>query len=115
MVPHYRLHSAQLALSEASAEAIPTAPFTFGGMREMFRRCKLYDYERHLWINFAGDVTGVTSSARCSERQPISRQPDAAAPAPGHFEPSAGIFFPSGEGSADEAAAGPASQENIAI
>ena len=47
--------------------------YTPGHISEMMRVCKLYDYERHLWLNFAGEVTAIprTAAPRDGEGRPV--------------------------------------------
>lgn len=98
MIPHYHLKQAQAALAGMSAPAIIAMPFTVGNMSEVLRRCKLYDYDAHAWLNFSGEVTAVPLD--CSKLAargaglddgllPDQAQPD-----------SPGIFFPESRGGA---------------
>ncbi|HLJ20091.1 MAG TPA: fatty acid desaturase [Stellaceae bacterium] len=56
-IPCYRLHEAQLLLNRLSPHSV-SRRFTFGLFWDTMRRCKLYDYERHRWLDFAGKPTG---------------------------------------------------------
>lgn len=97
MIPHYHLKQAQAALTGIAAPSIPAMPFTVGNMRDVLRRCRLYDFEAHAWTNFDGEVTAVpvdTSKfrARRTEPRPDGLLPDQADP------DSPGIFFPENRG-----------------
>ena len=63
----------------------------------VLRRCRLYDYDKHAWMNFAGEVTAVpldTSAAGRARRMSDGLLPD-------QLEPdSPGIFFPPDRASA---------------
>lgn len=59
MIPHYHLKKAQAALADVVGQPIITMRFTLGNMRDVLRRCRLYDYEKHVWRNFEGEVTAV--------------------------------------------------------
>lgn len=56
-IPSYRLHEAQLLLNRLSPHHV-SRRFTFGLFWDTLRRCKLYDYERHRWLDFDGNPTG---------------------------------------------------------
>jgi acyl-lipid omega-6 desaturase (Delta-12 desaturase) len=58
-VPHYRLSAAQEELTRMTGERVTSAPYTPKVIHDTFKRCKLYDYERHVWTDFDGNVTGV--------------------------------------------------------
>ena len=49
--------------------------FTVGNMNEVLRRCKLYDYDAHAWLDFNGEVTAVPID--CSQGKP---RPDSLCP-----------------------------------
>ena len=57
-IPCYRLHEAQLILNRLSPQSAVTRPFSFWLFWDTLRRCKLYDYERHRWLDFDGQPTG---------------------------------------------------------
>lgn len=59
-VPLYRLPEAQLALERAYDSDVIRVPFTLRYAVENLRRCKLYDYRNHQWLDFSG----VPSSSR---------------------------------------------------
>jgi omega-6 fatty acid desaturase (delta-12 desaturase) len=94
MIPHYHLRAAQAELAGLASPEVIVMPFTLGNVREVLRRCKLYDYQKHRWLDFEGNVTAIpVDSAQIKSR--------AARPAPGadllpdQAQPnSPGIFFP---------------------
>lgn len=93
MIPHYHLKQAQAALSGIASPAIIAMPFNFSNIRDVLRRCKLYDYDHHAWLDFNGEVTAVpldTSRIRAKRSDQVSDGllPDQAEPG------SPGIFFP---------------------
>ena len=54
-IPCYQLPAAQARLEELIGERAIVSKFSFGWLYELMRRCKLYDYERHYWIDFDGN------------------------------------------------------------
>jgi acyl-lipid omega-6 desaturase (Delta-12 desaturase) len=56
-VPCYRLYDAQRELDALLGERSVVIPFRLGAMLDVFRRCKLYDYEQHRWLDFDGNPT----------------------------------------------------------
>lgn len=93
MVPHYRLKQAQAALADIAMPEIIAMRFTIANMRDVLRRCRLYDYDAHAWLDFRGEVTAVpidTSTVRARPARPVAGGllPDQAEP------DSPGIFFP---------------------
>ncbi len=56
-IPCYRLHEAQLVLNRLSPDHV-SRRFTLGLFWDTLRRCKLYDYHRHRWLDFDGKPTG---------------------------------------------------------
>ncbi|MEO5587295.1 MAG: fatty acid desaturase [Novosphingobium sp.] len=97
MVPHYYLKQAQAALAGFAGPPIIAMRFTFGNMSDVLRRCKLYDYDEHVWVNFAGEVTGIPDDT-LRLRQSSSASDDLAPYGP--TDTSAGVFFPSDPGAA---------------
>lgn len=71
-IPCYRLYAAQQKLNSLVPGEVVSERFTFGLLWDTLRRCKLYDYERHQWLDFEGRPTGA----------PILRQRDVAAELP---------------------------------
>jgi acyl-lipid omega-6 desaturase (Delta-12 desaturase) len=72
-VPFYRLREAQAELSRMTGHRITGGTYTPGHIGEIMRVCKLYDYERHLWVDFAGQVTAIprTAAPRDGEGRPV--------------------------------------------
>ncbi len=68
-IPCYRLYEAQQKLNSMVPEQVVSERFTFRLFWDTLRRCKLYDYERHQWLDFQGRPTAA----------PILRQSDAVA------------------------------------
>ena len=58
-IPCYRLHAAQQRLNALAPDQVVSERFTFRLFWDTMRRCKLYDYERHQWTDFAGKPTGA--------------------------------------------------------
>jgi acyl-lipid omega-6 desaturase (Delta-12 desaturase) len=56
-VPCYRLFDAQRRLDELLGDRSVVVPFRLGALLDVFRRCKLYDYEQHQWCDFDGRPT----------------------------------------------------------
>ncbi|HEY6815817.1 MAG TPA: fatty acid desaturase [Croceibacterium sp.] len=95
MIPHYHLRNAQAELGAVATPPVIAMPFTVGEMRGVFRRCKLFHYERQVWVDFQGRVTAVPDAAfrrpAAAEGLPYSAEPD-----------SPGVFFPSDRASSPE-------------
>jgi omega-6 fatty acid desaturase (delta-12 desaturase) len=56
-IPFYELHDAQRALNSVLAGKNVVYRWSWRGFLHCCRTCKLYDYERHLWLDFEGNVT----------------------------------------------------------
>jgi omega-6 fatty acid desaturase (delta-12 desaturase) len=56
-IPLYRLRSSQLGILSSAR----TIRWTLRGCLAMFGKCKLYDFEKHEWLNFAGKSTGLAT------------------------------------------------------
>ena len=56
-VPTYNLAKAQSVLKKVLGEQLITMPFSFPGFLETMRKCKLYDYKNHCWLDFDGNPT----------------------------------------------------------
>jgi omega-6 fatty acid desaturase (delta-12 desaturase) len=89
-VPHYHLRRAQAALASAVQPAVVVMQFTGANMCDVFRRCKLYDYDRHVWLDFDGNVTSVPEGPPPSANQRSA----GAGLLPDRPDHGAGIFFP---------------------
>jgi hypothetical protein len=72
-VPFYRLKAAQAELTRMTGQRITGGTYTPGHIAGLMRACKLYDYERHLWLDFAGNVTAIprTAAPRDGEGRPV--------------------------------------------
>lgn len=97
MIPHYHLKQAQAALAGIAGPNIIAMRFTIANMRDALRRCRLYDYDEHAWLNFSGELTAVPMDvsrirARQAERPADGLLPDQAEP------DSPGVFFPPNRG-----------------
>lgn len=66
LIPHYRLRAAQRRLAELVVPAFLAERLTPAYVVDVSRRCKLYDYERHCWLDFDGRPT----SAPCAVAPP---------------------------------------------
>ena len=58
-IPCYRLYDAQQRLDGLLQRKAVVVPFRAGALLDVFRRCKLYDYEEHRWIDFEGTPTSA--------------------------------------------------------
>lgn len=56
-IPLYRLKEAQARLSATLDERLNSEVFTWRYYWNTVRRCKLYDYARHVWTDYEGRVT----------------------------------------------------------
>jgi acyl-lipid omega-6 desaturase (Delta-12 desaturase) len=56
-VPLYHLRKAQAILEANYPAEVPVQPFSWAYFRRCVAICKLYDYERHCWLDFEGRVT----------------------------------------------------------
>jgi acyl-lipid omega-6 desaturase (Delta-12 desaturase) len=56
-IPCYRLYDAQLRLNGLLGQQAAVLPLRAGALLDVFRRCKLYDYEEHRWTDFDGTPT----------------------------------------------------------
>ena len=102
MIPHYHLKQAQAALAGVAAPNIIAMRFTLGNMRDVLRRCRLYDYDAHAWLDFSGAVTAIPLD---TSRKP-SRQGSSDGLLPDQADPgSPAIFFASDRATAPAAPA----------
>jgi omega-6 fatty acid desaturase (delta-12 desaturase) len=58
-LPLYRLSGSQARLEQAFRADTIVEPWSLASHRRLFRTCKLYDYERHCWLDFTGRPTTV--------------------------------------------------------
>lgn len=56
-VPFYKLADAQSELERVAGERMVVERWTFGGFLRTAQVCKLYDYDRHCWLDFDGGRT----------------------------------------------------------
>ncbi|MCP5144063.1 MAG: fatty acid desaturase [Gammaproteobacteria bacterium] len=56
-VPVYKLRAAQAHLNELLGEYAIVEKFTWSTLFDTMRRCKLYDFENHRWLDFDGNPT----------------------------------------------------------
>lgn len=56
-IPLYNLHRAQLRLNELLGDAAIVERFSPARFLRNMGRCKLYDYDNHRWLSFAGEPT----------------------------------------------------------
>jgi len=68
-IPCYRLHEAQLALNRLSPDQVVSRRFSFRLFWDTLRCCKLYDYQRHRWLDFGGRPTGEPILRRAAAAQ----------------------------------------------
>jgi omega-6 fatty acid desaturase (delta-12 desaturase) len=62
-IPLYCLPKAQKAMAELMGDELKTVSFSLKGFLKTMASCKLYDYENHLWLDFAGYPTGKSTLA----------------------------------------------------
>ena len=58
-IPLYRLKEAQARLSATLDERLKSEVFTWRYYWNTVRRCKLYDFAQHVWMDFDGRVTSA--------------------------------------------------------
>lgn len=56
-IPIWKLEPAEERILDASREEIVIEPWNMARHREIVRCCKLYDYDAHRWLDFAGRAT----------------------------------------------------------
>jgi omega-6 fatty acid desaturase (delta-12 desaturase) len=90
MIPHYHLKKAQTALAGLVEGDIIRMRFSLASMSDVLRRCRLYDYQHHAWLDFDGQVTAVPLDLSRVRSGPATGDllPDDANPG------SPGVFFP---------------------
>jgi omega-6 fatty acid desaturase (delta-12 desaturase) len=62
-VPLYQLRRAQALLEATYPNDIPVQHFSWSYFRRSVTVCKLYDYERHRWLDFNGNTTAEVRPA----------------------------------------------------
>lgn len=88
-VPCYRLRRAQARLDELLGEHALVEKFTLRSFLDALRRCKLYDFENHRWLDFEGrPTTGTTRMFRTTvkELRALQRRNEALMPDDGILE-----------------------------
>jgi len=68
-IPFYHLKAAQQRLNEVLGPAAFVEPIHPVSLTRLIRGCKLYDYERHAWLDFRGRQTWPTRGHRAAARQ----------------------------------------------
>lgn len=69
-VPCYRLRVAQAKLNELLGEHALVEKFTLRAFLDTHRKCKLYDFENHRWLDFDGKpTTGTTRMFRLTAKE----------------------------------------------
>jgi omega-6 fatty acid desaturase (delta-12 desaturase) len=58
-IPMYRLRAAQRYLETIHPTRVRHVRFTFRSYLKTVRSCQLYDYDRHVWMDFKGNDTAV--------------------------------------------------------
>jgi acyl-lipid omega-6 desaturase (Delta-12 desaturase) len=71
-IPLYQLHIAEKALAEALGERFICNKFTVSWFLRTMRDCKLYDYERHRWLDFKGNARSESLVPTPSIYSPLS-------------------------------------------
>ena len=56
-IPLFRLHAAQASVEAACGEGIAAERFSWRYLRRCVAVCKLYDYQRHCWLDLEGNVS----------------------------------------------------------
>ena len=59
-IPLYNLSRAQKALAGLPGAGLMTVTFSCKDFLRTMRKCKLYDYEQHCWLDFDGQVTSAS-------------------------------------------------------
>ena len=59
-IPIWSLDRAEARIVAAARHDIIVERWTFRRHREIMKRCKLYDYDRHRWLDFAGRPTSAS-------------------------------------------------------
>ncbi|WP_164928445.1 fatty acid desaturase [Gloeobacter violaceus] len=63
-----KLNDAQQLLQKAYGEHITADALSWGSFLDTLRRCKLYDYENHRWLDFDGNSTIAGTNLRVPEQ-----------------------------------------------
>ena len=62
-IPLYKLKQAQDKLEELLPERIIIQPFSWGWYFQTARACKLYDFKRQCWTDYAGHATSAPAAS----------------------------------------------------
>jgi omega-6 fatty acid desaturase (delta-12 desaturase) len=76
-IPSYRMAEAQARLNEILGPASHKIDFSLAYFGDTTRRCKLYDYEKHRWLDFDGKPTSAPISIEAA-RSSFAEEPEAA-------------------------------------
>tara|TARA_R110000824_G_scaffold366730_1_gene555493 strand:- start:102675 stop:103931 length:1257 start_codon:yes stop_codon:yes gene_type:complete len=79
-VPIYKLPEAQARLIAAYGDDIVRYRFTLGTYRQVYKACKLFDYDAKQWTDFKGNPTADPIDMRPAFERNISEDLDMAAP-----------------------------------
>lgn len=70
-IPCYRLYEAQLHLNRLLGDRAVVQTMSLSNILTNMRICKLYDYERHQWLDFDGKPTAPPIAAQVNVNQPV--------------------------------------------
>ncbi|GGC78226.1 fatty acid desaturase family protein [Undibacterium terreum] len=59
-IPCYELWAAQARMNQMLGARAIVVDFSIAALRDIFQKCKLYDYENHCWLDFDGVPTTPT-------------------------------------------------------
>ena len=79
-IPYHQLPQAQAKLDEVSPGRCVKVRFSFAMLNDTLRRCKLYDYERNVWLDFSGRPT-ASSPVSPIQRAELKRRSRVMSPA----------------------------------
>ncbi|HAC57072.1 MAG TPA: hypothetical protein DCF73_01810 [Rhodobiaceae bacterium] len=71
-IPGYKLTEAQARLIEAYGDDVVRYRFGLGEYRNVYRNCKLFDYERKQWLDFEGNPTAEPIDLDAQARNKIA-------------------------------------------
>ena len=69
-IPCHRVFEAQRKLDERLGSAAVVRPFNLRWLLDTTRRCKLYDWDRRQWLDFAGRPTATAACPAAATREP---------------------------------------------
>jgi omega-6 fatty acid desaturase (delta-12 desaturase) len=71
-IPCYHLADAQAKLNEMIGPSAVMEKFSFAWLKQVQTRCKLYDYEKHRWLDFEGQPTSrITLASNIDLLRPV--------------------------------------------